>query len=225
MATPTTLSTSSAVGVHAGQPILVTGEALDKANAAMILIHGRGASARDILSLVPELDVPGFAYIAPQAAGGTWYPYSFREPLSKNEPNLSSALSVIDALVAQLGEVGIPPEKIMLLGFSQGACLSATSIAQHAQRYGGLAVLSGALIGPDDSPHDYPGSLDGTPIFLGCSTIDFHIPRQNVEASAEVLKKMGGDVTLRLYPNMDHTINEDEVRFVQDMMRGLAGKS
>jgi phospholipase/carboxylesterase len=215
------ITTTAAKGAHAGQPILTTGAPLDQAQAAMIMIHGRGASAHDILSLAPELNVPGFAYIAPQAAGNTWYPFPFREPMSKNEPYLSSALSVVDALVAQLGEAGFPPEKIMLLGFSQGACLASTYVAQHAQRYGGLAVLSGGLIGPDDTPREYPGSLNGTPVFLGCSTIDFHIPRQNVEKTAEVLKKLGGDVTLRLYPNMDHTINEDEIALVSGIMSGL----
>ena len=208
---------------HKGQPILSAGEPLESAKAAMILIHGRGATAESILSLVPEIDQPGFAYLAPQAANYTWYPNSFLMPIQSNEPGLSSALAVIEDTLAQVNAAGIPPEKMILLGFSQGACLVSEFVARHAQRYGGLAVLSGGLIGPDDTPRDYPGSLDGTPVFLGCSDDDFHIPKERVLESADVFGKLGAEVTARLYPNMGHTVNEDELESVRSMMKSLVG--
>jgi phospholipase/carboxylesterase len=206
---------------HQGQPILSTGAPLDEAKAAMIMIHGRGASAEDILTLAPEIRHPGFVYFAPQAANNTWYPYPFTSSLAANEPFLSSALSLIGGLLARVNESGIAPEKVILLGFSQGACLSSEFVARNARRYGGLAVLSGGLIGPDDTPRDYPGTLDKTPVFLGCSDVDFHIPKERVLESAEILKKLGGEVTARLYPNMEHTINQDELDFVRGMMKSL----
>ena len=211
-------------GPHQGQPVLTAGEPLDKAKAAMIMVHGRGASAEDILSLTPELNQPGFAYLAPQAAGYAWYPNSFLAPIASNEPGLSSGLAVIASLLEKLAEVGIPPERTILLGFSQGACLSLEFAARNARRYGGLAGLSGGLIGPDGTPRDYPGSLDGTPVFLGCSDVDPHVPKKRVELSAEVLQRLGGNVITRLYPRMGHTINRDEIRQIQDMMSALGEK-
>ena len=208
-------------GPHQGQPVLTAGEPLDKAKAAMIMVHGRGASAEDILSLTPELNQPGFAYLAPQAAGYAWYPNSFLAPIASNEPGLSSGLAVIASLLEKLAEAGIPPERTIILGFSQGACLSLEFAARNARRYGGLAGLSGGLIGPDGTPRDYPGSLDGTPVFLGCSDVDPHIPKKRVELSAEVLQRLGGNVTTRLYPRMGHTVNRDEIRQVQDIMSAL----
>ena len=208
-------------GPHQGQPVLTAGEPLDKAKAAMIMVHGRGASAEDILSLTPELNQPGFAYLAPQAAGYAWYPNSFLAPIASNEPGLSSGLAVIASLLEKLAEAGIPPERTILLGFSQGACLSLEFAARNARRYGGLAGLSGGLIGPDGTPRDYPGSLDGTPVFLGCSDVDPHVPKERVELSAEVLQRLGGNVTTRLYPRMGHTVNRDEIDFVQNMMSAL----
>src|SRR5437763_5456198 len=205
-------------GPHQGQPVLTAGEPLDKAKAAMIMVHGRGASAEDILSLTPELNQPGFDYLAPQAAGYAWYPNRFLAPTASNEPGLSSGLAVIASLLEKLAEAGIPPERTIILGFSQGACLSLEFAARNARRYGGLAGLSGGLIGPDGTPRDYPGSLDGTPVFLGCSDVDFHVPKQRVQQSAEVLQRLGGDVTMRLYPGMGHMVNEDEIQFVRGMM-------
>jgi phospholipase/carboxylesterase len=187
----------------------------------MIMVHGRGATANDILSLAPDLNQPRFAYLAPQAANSTWYPYPFMSPLAANEPYLSTALATIEGLLKYVNDAGIPTEKVILLGFSQGACLASEFMARHARRYGGLAALSGGLIGPDDTPRDYPGSLEGTPAFFGCSDVDFHIPKERVLESAEVLRKLGGEVTDRLYPNMGHTINQDEISFVQAMMKKL----
>lgn len=214
-------ASNQVTGPHQGQPVLTAGEPLDKATAAMLMLHGRGATAEDILALSAELQQPGFAYLAPQAAGYSWYPNSFLAPIESNEPGLSSGLAVIASLLAKLAQAGIPPERTILLGFSQGACLSLEFAARNACRYGGLAGLSGGLIGPDGTPRDYPGSLAGTPVFLGCSDIDFHIPKERVEFSAEVLRKLGGNVTVRLYPRMGHTVNHDEIRFVQAMMGKL----
>ena len=214
-------ASNQVTGPHQGQPVLTAGEPLDKATAAILMLHGRGATAEDILALSAELQQPGFAYLAPQAAGYSWYPNSFLAPIESNEPGLSSGLAVIASLLAKLAQAGIPPERTILLGFSQGACLSLEFAARNARRYGGLAGLSGSLIGPDGTPRDYPGSLSGTPVFLGCSDIDFHIPKERVEFSAEVLRKLGGNVTVRLYPRMGHTVNHDEVRFVQAMMGSM----
>jgi phospholipase/carboxylesterase len=211
-------------GPHQGQPVLMAGAPLDQAQAAMILVHGRGATAASILTLAQEVDQPDFAYLASQAAGNTWYPYSFLAPLTNNEPHLSSALAMLADLFAQLAEAGFSSDKVMLVGFSQGACLSLEFVARHARRYGGVAGLSGGLIGPDGTPRDYAGSLDGTPIFLGCSDVDFHIPKERVHHSAEVLRKLGGDVTERLYPGMGHMVNEDELEFVRGMMAGLVAR-
>src|SRR5438270_12943371 len=175
-------------GPHQGQPVLTAGEPLDKAKAAMIMVHGRGASAEDILSLTPELNQPGFAYLAPQAAGYAWYPNSFLAPIASNEPGLSSGLAVIASLLEKLTEAGIPPERTILLGFSQGACLSLEFAALNARRYGGIVGLSGGLIGPPGTPRNYGGSFTGTPVFLGCSDRDPHIPRERVDETAEVLR-------------------------------------
>lgn len=206
---------------HKGQQVLVTGAPLDKAKAAMVMLHGRGASAEDIFSLVPELAQPEFAYLAPQAADFTWYPNRFFVPLEANEPWLSSALAIVGDLLAHVAEEGIPPERVILLGFSQGACLALEFAARNTRRYGGLAALSGALIGPENATRQDTGSLDSTPVFLGCSDVDFHIPAGYVQRSAAVLKQLGGDVTMKLYPGMGHTINEDELKAVREMMTAL----
>lgn len=207
--------------IHQTHPTLFAGEPLDKAKAAMIMIHGRGSTAQDILSLSHEFAQTGFAYIAPQADDGTWYPNRFLAPIESNEPYLSSALKVIDDLLTQIKTVGISPERTMLLGFSQGACLTLEYVARHAQRYGGVAGLSGALIGPDGMKRNDSGSLDGTPVFLGCSDVDFHVPKERVESTASTLKSLGANVTMRLYPNMDHAVNEDEIEIVREMMKIL----
>jgi predicted esterase len=201
----------------------MAGEPVSRARAAMLMLHGRGASAEDILSLANELDQPGFAYFALQAAGNTWYPNRFLAPLEENEPWLSSALKFVEDVLAEIVNAGIPAERIVLLGFSQGACLTLEFAARHARRYGGIVGLSGALIGPDDTPRDYAGSLEGTPVFLGCSDADFHVPRERVDETAEVLKRLGGAITERLYPGMGHTINQDEIDFVRGMMQKVVG--
>jgi len=206
---------------HRRQPVLAAGAPLAKARAAMLMVHGRGATANDILGLGLELRHPDVAYLAPQAAGNAWYPYRFMEPIERNEPWLSSALAKLEAVLAQIEAAGIPPERTIVLGFSQGACLAQEFVARHALRYGGLVGLSGGLIGPGGTPRDYPGSLDGTPVFLGCSDTDPHIPKERVDYSAEVLRGLGGAVTERIYPLMEHTVNRDELNFVREMLAAL----
>ena len=191
----------------------------------MLMMHGRGASAEDILSLAAEFEQPGFAYLAPQAAGNTWYPNRFLVPMEENEPWLSSALTLVGDVYSQIVKAGVPAEKIILLGFSQGACLTLEFAARNARRYGGIVGLSGALIGPDDTPRNYPGSLEGTPVFLGCSDVDFHVPKERVDQAAEVLKRLGGEVTERLYPNLGHSVNQDEIDNVSRIMKMLLRNS
>ena len=212
-------------GPHQDQPVLTAGQPLDRAATAMVLVHGRGASAKDILTLVPDLAQLDCAYLAPQAADNTWYPNRFLAPIADNEPWLSSGLAAIADVLAHVAEAGIPIERTLLLGFSQGACLTLEFVARHAQRYGGVVGLSGGLIGPDGTPRDYPGSLLGTPIFLGCSDVDPHIPTERVQHTAEVLRQLGGNVTVQLYPNMDHTITQAEIDFVRNMMSGLVRRA
>lgn len=207
--------------IHQNQPILAAGKPLSDASAAMIMVHGRGASAESILSLAPEFDLPEFAYLAPQAAGYTWYPQRFIVPTAQNEPHLSSALQRVGEVVVQIEQHGIPAEKIILLGFSQGACLVVEYAARNAKRWGGVAVLSGGLIGDKVTLENYTGSLDGTPAFLGCSDPDFHIPVERVRESTHILRQLSADVTERLYPNLGHTINQDEVDFVRQMMKSI----
>lgn len=213
---------AATVHPHGGQPVLTAGEPLDRAGAAMIMLHGRGATAHDILSLAWEFKQPGFAYLAPQAAGYMWYPNRFIAPIASNEPWLSSGLAVIGDLLALAGGAGIPPERVILLGFSQGACLALEFAARHARRYGGVVGYSGGLIGPEDTPRHYEGSFEGTPVFLGCSDVDFHIPKASVLESADVFRRMGGTVTAKLYPNMEHTIIADEIAQVSAIMAALA---
>jgi predicted esterase len=208
-------------GPHLGQRVLAAGAPLERAKAAMIMIHGRGAAAEDILSLADALNQPDFTYLAPQAAAYSWYPQSFLAPLASNEPGISSGLAVIAALFERLTDAGIGPERTILLGFSQGACLSLEFASRNARRYGGVVGLSGGLIGPNGTKWDYPGSLQGTPIFLGCSERDMHIPKERVQVSAEILQQQGGTVSARLYPHMGHTINDDELEAVRAMMASL----
>jgi predicted esterase len=209
---------STTLDPHAGQPVLASGAALTDARLVAILLHGRGASAEDILGLASDFGVADVAYLAPQAAGNTWYPYSFLTPMEKNEPNLSSALGMIAALVAHLGQRGIPADRLALMGFSQGACLALEYAARHARRYACVAAFSGGLIGPPGTPRDYAGGFDGTPIFLGCSDIDPHIPIERVNESAEVCRTMGAVVDERIYPGMGHSVNVDEMTAVRAIL-------
>ena len=189
------------------------------ARLTMILVHGRGASAADILGVAGEIGADDVAYVAPDAPGRTWYPYSFLVPLEQNEPQLSSALDTLHRIVADLGRQGVTTDRIGLLGFSQGACLSLEYVARHPTRYAAVVGFSGGLIGPPGTPRRYAGSLDGTPVFLGCSDIDPHIPLARVHETRDVLTALGAMVDERIYPSMGHTINRDEL----DAARRLLG--
>ena len=191
--------------------VVRTGAPVASARAAVVLVHGRGGSAEDMLGLADALGTADVAYVAPQAAGGSWYPHSFLAPLEQNEPNLTRGLDTLSHVIEKLGRHGVEPQRVVLLGFSQGACLALEFAARNAQRFGGIVGLSGGLIGPEGTPRSYGGSLSGTPVFLGCSDVDFHIPLKRVHESTEVLRKLGGDVTENIYPGLGHTIVQDEI--------------
>jgi predicted esterase len=193
----------------------------ERAEATMILLHGRGASADDILGVYAELGLPSVAGLAPQAAGNTWYPFSFLVPIDANQPYLNSALGRIGSMVADLMTRGVPSEKIVLLGFSQGACLVSEFVARNPRRYGGAIALTGGLIGPDGTPRDYPGSLAGTPVFLGTSDPDPHVPLARVKQTRDVLTRMGAAVEFRSYPGMPHTINEEELDAARALLQNV----
>lgn len=220
-----TIASGAVVGPHQGQPVRTAGVPLTDAKAAMVMVHGRGATAESILTLVPALDADGFAFLAPQASGNTWYPNSFLAPIPSNEPGISSGLQAIADVIARINKAGIPLDRVMLLGFSQGACLSVEYAARHAARYGGIACLSGGLIGPDSTPRNYSGSFDSTPAFFGSSDVDNHVPALRVSESAAVLRRMGANVTMKLYPGMGHLVNEDEIAAVNAMMQEVAGRA
>ena len=203
---------------HAGQPVLTFGPPPAEARLGAILIHGRGASAADILGLAHEFALPDVAYLAPEAAGHTWYPYSFLTNMDRNEPGLSSALLVIEGLLQHFAQQGLPAERVALMGFSQGACLTLEFAARHARRYAAIAGFSGGVIGPPGTPRDYQGSFDGTPVFIGCSDIDPHIPVERVRESAEIYRGLGATVDERIYPGMGHTINQAEIDAVRLML-------
>ena len=203
---------------HAGRTVVTAGVPLGHAQAAMIMVHGRNAGPENILDLAPHFDRLGFTYLAPTAAGRTWYPLSFLAETSKNEPGITSGLQVLEHLVDDVVAHGVAKAQIVLLGFSQGACLTAEFAVRNAARFGGLLVFSGGLIGPPGTTWTYPGSFKGMPVFLGCSDVDAHIPKQRVEESAAVFARMGADVTARLYPGMGHLVNDDEIAFARSVM-------
>lgn len=203
---------------HRNPPIYAAGENLDDATAAMILLHGRGATAEDILSLSTYLTQPGLAFLAPQAEGYTWYPNRFLFPVEQNEPHLSAALGVVDKLVKQAEERGIPTVKIFIGGFSQGACLASEYVIRNPKKYGGLLVFSGGYIGHLHGNRQPSGDLKGTPAFLGCSDIDPHIPLQRVKDTTSLLQSMGAQVTEKIYPGMGHAINDDEIEQARELV-------
>ncbi len=190
-----------------------------------MLCHGRGGRAEDMLGLRRELDAPGVTFAAPEAAGSTWYPLSFIAPLEANEPHLSSALALLGAVVAELEDRGVPAERQLLLGFSQGGCLALEYAVRNARRYGAIVGLSAGLIGPPSTRWDFGGDLEGTPLFLGCGDPDPHIPRERLEESARVLRERGAEVDLRVYPGLGHTINRDELRAARALLEALLGST
>lgn len=194
------------------------GTELEEATAALVAVHGRGASARGILQLGRQLHRPGLALLAPQAAGNAWYPHSFLEPVERNEPGRSSGLQAVDEAVTTATDAGIPVKRVVVLGFSQGGCLASEYVARNPDRYGGAVAFSGGLIGQRVDPGDYEGDLEGTPCFLGCSDVDPHIPVERVDVTAETFRRLGADVEKRIYEGMGHTVNEDELSYVDGMI-------
>lgn len=203
---------------HEGQPVESMGRPLGKGRAVMILVHGRNAAPRNILELAAALDHPEFTYLAPAAADNTWYPYSFMAETALNEPGISSGLAVLDGLVTQVLETGVSRNRIILTGFSQGACLMTEFAVRHAGRYGGVLAFSGGLIGPPGTTWEYDGGFEGTPVFLGCSDVDAHVPKERVDESAEVFGRMGAVVEKRIYAGMGHLINDDEIAFARSIV-------
>ncbi len=214
---------------HADQPVRTAGAPLAEARGAVVLLHGRGASAASILTLADALGRPDLAYLAPQAEGWTWYPHSFLAPIEANEPKLSAALAAVGRVVGRIEAAGVGRERIVLAGFSQGACLAAEFAARNAGRRGGVVALSGGLIGPDGTLRDYEGDFGGTPVFLGCADVDPHIPLARVQETAAVFERMGARVDVRIYAGLGHAVNEDEIAAfrallerVMDQRRGAA---
>jgi predicted esterase len=195
---------------HRGQSIVCHGPDPGAARLVIVAVHGRGASAADILSLAAALQLDDVAFVAPEAAGHSWYPYAFVAPMADNQPHLDSALALLDRIVCDI-RTRVAPERVGLMGFSQGACLSLEYAARHASRYAAVVGFSGGLIGPPGTPRDYAGSLDGTPVFLGCSDVDPHIPLARVHETANVLRSLGGAVDERIYQGMGHLVDADEI--------------
>jgi predicted esterase len=212
-------------GPHHGQPIVVAGAPLATARAVGVLLHGRGATALSILDLGDAINHADVAWLAPQARGNTWYPNRFVAPIESNEPWLSSALAAVVDVVAQVEEAGAARSRIVLVGFSQGACLALESLIRTPGIAAGVAGLSGGLIGPPGTVWPEAGRLDGVPVFLGCSDVDFHIPKERVLESADVLRARGAEVTAILYPDMDHTVNDEEIGYVRRLVDRVAGSA
>jgi phospholipase/carboxylesterase len=217
-----TRSTGPKTDPHEGQPIETAGAPPQVAEAAVVLLHGRGSTAGNILRLIDEFLHHGVMYLAPQAAHRTWYPRSGYAPLEDNEPWFSSALGRVSRALDIAAEAGIPPERTLLLGFSQGGCLAAEYVPRNPRRYGGLVVLSGSLLGPGTKrDEDDDGDLEGTPVFFGCGTDDPYVTADRIRESATVFERLGGDVISRLYEGLDHAINDDEIRVINTFLESL----
>lgn len=208
-------------GPHQGEELVTAGTPVAAANAAMILVHGRGATARSIVKMGRELHEDGLALLAPQAARNTWYPNSFLAPVADNEPGRSSGLQAIADAIETATAAGIAHEDVLLLGFSQGACLASEFVARNPRRYGGLVALSGGLIGETVDPANYEGDIEETPVVIGCSDVDPHIPIERVHETAEAFERLGGAVDERIYDGMGHGINQDELDAVAALVTDL----
>ncbi len=198
--------------------IIEAGRPLNEAKKALIMIHGRGGSAEDILSLRNYLNVEDYALLAPQARENSWYPYSFIAPISQNEPWLSSALELVKETLDEITAVGISTENVDLLGFSQGACLTLEFAARNAQKFGGIVAFTGGLIGDKIHSENYKGHFKNTPVFIGSSNPDPHVPVQRVRETTVILKSMQADVTEKIYNGMGHTISEDEIAMANELV-------
>lgn len=203
---------------HNPEAFSARGVPLAQARSVLILTHGRGANAEDILTLAEELPVEGMAYLAPTASGYTWYPYSFLAPMAQNEPGISNGIGVLKSLVERAKAAGIATEKIFLGGFSQGACLTSEFVVRHPDSYGGAMIFTGGLIGPADTPRAYQGRLDGVPVFIGSSDRDPHVPLWRVEETAQVLTGMGAKVRQEVYPGLPHTIHLPQIEAAREIL-------
>lgn len=212
--------------IHEDQPVRTSGKSLSDAEIAVIMIHGRGATPGSVLRLAENFEIEGVAYLAPEAANNEWYPESFLNPVEQNQPEISSALDKVRHVKDEIEENGIPAEKIVLLGFSQGACLATEYAVRNPERYGGVIAFSGGLIGKEIPEHE--GDLEGTPVFIGCSDRDPHIPLERVNETAEVFERLNADVDKRIYEGMGHKINEEELnhaaQLISDLEQGWMGR-
>jgi len=208
-------------GPHAGQPILTAGAPKGAADVAVVLLHGRGATANGILDLGHELDRPGIALVAPQASRSRWYPYSFMAPLEQNQPHLDSALRAVGDALEVAVDAGVPRERVVALGFSQGACLGTEWAIRNPAKYGGIVALSGGLIGPDGTSWPENGTFDATPAFFACDEEDPHVPAERVRESAATYRDRGAEVTARLEEGIGHTVTDGEVEWVRNLLDTL----
>ncbi|WP_138431124.1 alpha/beta hydrolase [Fodinibius saliphilus] len=208
-------------GPHQEANTFEHGASLSRAEAVMIMVHGRGATAKSMFPLADEFAQPDFHYVAPQAQHHRWYPYSFLKPREKNQPGISSGLQLLHDLLEDVNQGGISKEKIILLGFSQGACLATEFTARHPQKLGGVVALSGGLIGPTINQEHYSGSLDKTPVFIGCSDNDPHVPNERIDETEAVFEQLNADVNKQIYKDMGHTISKEEIQVIRGMMANI----
>jgi len=207
---------------HEGQPVAEAGAPLGQGPAVVIMVHGRNAAPANILDLGRRFERPQLTYLAPAAAGGTWYPHGFMADIASNEPGISSGIGVLDTLVARVEAAGMPKSRIVLAGFSQGACLTSEFAIRHPARYGGVLIFTGGAIGPAGTRWNAHGDFEGTPVFLGCSDRDAHVPESRATETADVFRRLGADVILRIYPGMGHLVNDDEIGFAQGLLDAVA---
>lgn len=198
--------------------IITAGKELNNNSKVLIMLHGRGGTAEDILSLAAHLNVNDFTLLAPQATNNTWYPYSFLAPPSQNEPWLSSALDLLYEILNELYNKGIPSKNIYFTGFSQGACLMLEFVTRNANKYGGIAAFTGGLIGDKIYRENYKGDFQDTPIFIGTSNPDPHVPVERVYTTSNILKEMNATVTEKVYNHMGHTINQNEIEIANKVV-------
>lgn len=206
---------------HSDQPIVVSGAPRGAADAGVVLLHGRGATAQGVTNLADPLYRHGVTFFAPEAERSRWYPYVFDQPRERNEPHLSGALNRVDAALDRARESRLPPERVLLFGFSQGACLACEYAARNSRRFGGVVALAGGLLGPSVDPDNYSGSLDDTPVFLGVGADDDRVPVSRVRNTAEVFKSLDADVTTRVYDGVGHEVTDDEFDRANALLDGI----
>ena len=208
---------------HRDQPILQGGAPLADAAAVLVLLHGRGGSAQEMLALARDLggSAAKLAWLVPEAAGRQWYPYSLLDKVERNRPHLNSGLTLLARILDKAAAAHVAPERVALFGFSQGASVALEFAARNARRYGAIVALSGALLGPEGTPRDYPGSLAETPVFLGSGDQDPHLPKRRVEETAAVFERLGARVSRRVYPGLAHAMNDDETAVTRGMLETM----